>query len=171
MEFDVKTHEKYGESKSPNWKSMKPDEQIKVTPVELLKEGEASKDGRSWKWYLFKFKIDNQEMSGFAPVGWMAKEFRANFGTELTVTRYMDLKASKLYFKVEGGVKAPKEEIPFTASTTCKDEDGEYSDKQIADLMKEANMFDDLATWKTIYKEKGSTEARATVVFNNRDKL
>ena len=95
-------------------------------------------------------------------------EFKLNYGTELTITRYIDLKSSKLYFKVDGGVK---KSIKFTPSTTCKDADGEYSDAEVSSLLKDSGSFDDLDLWKKMYVKYGSSEQRAEEVYNHRSEL
>jgi CRP-like cAMP-binding protein len=63
------------ENKSPDWKSIDPNATVKIMPLNLLKSGTANKDGRTFQWNLWKMVVNDQECTGFPPVGWMHEEF------------------------------------------------------------------------------------------------
>lgn len=175
MSFSIKEESK-GEyvNRTPLFKEMEVGESVKVTPIEILKSGTASKGDRSWQWKLYRMVINGTECTGFAPTSWMIKIFDENIGNELTLTRGLDKEKGRLIWKLDGQnpMSSPKlslKKFTFKSDDLKDPEDGTvYSDKDAIEYLRSEGKYDDLNAYITLWTSYGSTEERAKEVFEHR---
>ena len=179
-------------NKDPNWKSMQIGEEIKMTALEVVKEGTSSKDGRTWNWTRFKFIVDGHEWYGFPPPTIKADKFKQHLGQEVIIkkTTYIDGKGNeRVGFNliptsqpiVQSNTSDQfKQAMPSLASGlkvfTPKDDelnDGQnnYTTKEVLDVLKSEGNFDNLDAYKVMFKSYGSNETRAEEVFKVRTQV
>ena len=191
MRWITKTHNGYT-NEDPDWKSMQMGEEVKITALEVVREGTASKDGRTFNWCKFKFLVDNREWYGFPPRTHMIDKFKQHIGQEMTLkkTTYVDGKGQeRVGFNLipssqpivqSNSSELFKKAMPSLSSGlkvfTPKDDeltDGEnkYSTKMVLDVLKGENNFDNLEAYKAMFKTYGSNETRAEEVFKARTQV
>lgn len=169
---------------TPDFKSMSIGEELTIIPMQVLKTGTASKDGRSWSWKLFKFLINGQECAGFAPASFMASEFEERLGEELVIFKevYKDknkndqvgfrIKKDKSAGGVKPGLELPSKKSEFLFKNDELSSEGEvYSEKEVVEFIKAQGSFDDELMFVDTWKKYGSSEERGREVFKHRGEL
>jgi len=187
MKWTTKQNGQYT-NHDPDWTSIKLDEEIKMTALELLRTGTSTKDGRSWEWAKFKFIVEGKEWIGFPPRTNMIDKFKQNIGKEMKLkkTIYVDQKGTERvgYMLIDStpisssnpNLALFKQAMGSVNVFSTKDDelskgDEKYSTKEVLDFLKSQGQFDNLETYKVMFKDYGATNERAEEVFNNRHKV
>jgi hypothetical protein len=173
----------------PDWKSIGINEEVTIMPLEVVREGTSSKDGRSWDWTKFKFIVEGKEWVGFPPRNNMVNKLKQSIGKELKIkkTLYVDKKGQERvgYVLIDTtpisqsnpNLSLFKKAMPsLKIGFTTKDDELvvegiKYSTKQILDDIKQQNEFDNIEAYKMLFKDCGGSNERAEEVFNNRHKV
>jgi len=86
-----------------NFKKMDLGDEIIVTPLRVIKEGE-SKFGT---WKMLVMNIAGEEATGFAPTGYITDKFCKRLGKPFKVNRYFDKVKNKVFFGLEELAEEP----------------------------------------------------------------
>jgi hypothetical protein len=188
MEWTTKQNGEYT-NHDPDWTSIGINEEVAIMPLELVREGTSSKDGRSFNWAKFKFIVDGKEWIGFPPRSNMIDKLKQSMGKELKVkkTIYIDQKGQERvgYVLIDNtpinssnpNAALFKKAMPsLKVGFTTKDDELKngneiYSTKEVIEAIKSEKGFDNEATYIQMFNEYGGTNERAKEVFNNRHKV